>query len=1302
MGEGGESFDDLLAQVARAPEVRPSLERGAILGRRFEIASLVGVGGMGRVYRARDLQTLRDVAIKTLDRHGEVERKRFLRESRVLSMLTHSAIVDYIAHGETPTGDLFLAMEWIEGRDLAKRLERGALAVRDGVMLACGVAHALGAAHAAGIVHRDVKPANVLLQDDDLARPRLVDFGISRTSHATVAMTRTGSLVGTPSYMAPEQIRGERDLDGRVDVFALGCLLYECLTGRPTFEGLDPRAVLAKVLFEEAPRVSWSRSDVPSALDHLVAAMLDKDPTRRPRDGREVAARLEEILGHGDFEPGTPATSDHHRLAERVQRWVAVVVATPPGAQDPQYAPTREEIGPSPAVAELARRHGAELFALGDGTVFLRLRGGDDAASRTAVAARCALALSNLLRDDCVSVGAARLLTGSNSGVGPLVERVVALAREPGRVVVDEHTAGLLDARFHVDRTASGSLVIDREDIIARRPRLLLGRPLSTVGRQREVATLRGVLDEVRSEQVARAVLVTAAPGVGKSRLRHEVLREIDGFDVWFARGDVMSAGAPMVLLSQLARSALDIRESDGREHAWMRVRNGVDRVVPVPDRERVALFLGMLLDAEPDQPTAMLDAARADAIVMGDRVRAACEIFLEASCAARPLLLVLEDLHWGDAPSARIIDTALRRCKDRPLAVLAFARPEVVDSFPHLWAERALEHMRLSELPMRAAERLVREALGADVSESLVARIVQRAAGNALYLEELIRKAATDESGELPTTVQALVQARLDALDAPSRRLLQLGSVYGDVFWLDAVRALLPPDERAKAAAAADTLVARELLEQNESSRFAGERELVFRHSLVREAAFSTLSEEDARTARGLAADWLVEAGETSAFTLAEHYRAAGDKPRSLRWYVRAAQQALERNDVDGTILASERGLACGAAGVPRGELLRRETEAHLVEENHDAARRAFEDGLASATRGSDSWWALAGLAAMSFFQTGRFEQFMGVLRDVENVDAGGGLAGFALLGGSAAVTLCWSGREDAARSYVDRLSTTGEAGWIGLGQTHLDLFFDHSLEIARRRIDDTIATFQASGAARYEMVALWTKGLVLLDLGDYAEACRVLGQASEELLQQRGAWAVRRVRHRVAAVRAAISFQLALARAGRATEAHALYDQMRPGLVATPPSAASADFFASLIAMDEGQSALAVKRLRAAVTLPSGPIVGSAVSGALARALAHQGAFEEAIEHARRGLATSRAAGGGPHFCEVQSHLGLVEGLRGKGDAAGARAALEEASARVSACAARISDPSLRTRFLEHVPENARLADLAQEWRI
>src|SRR5258708_7784329 len=293
-------------------------------------------------------------------------------------------------------------------------------------------------------------------------------------------------------------------------------------------------------------------------------------------------------------------------------------------------------------------------------------------------------------------------------------------------------------------------------------------------------------------EWVVWGVLLVGAAGAGKSRLRIEFVRRVPPeVECWSGRGDPMRSGSPFGLLAAAVRRAAGVQDGAPAEQKWARLRARVERHVPNADVHRVAEFIGEMVGApSAEEPSTQLRAARYDATLMGDQTQRAWLELVAGECAAHPLLLVLEDLQWGDAPSIRLVDAALRVLPDQPLFVVALARPEVFDVFPRLWDERVHE-VRVGELGKRACETLVRQIRGDDTALEHVARLVERSAGNAFYLEELVRAAAAGLD-DLPGTVLAMVQARLEALGAEARRVLRAASVFGEIFWSGGVPALL------------------------------------------------------------------------------------------------------------------------------------------------------------------------------------------------------------------------------------------------------------------------------------------------------------------------------------------------------------------------------------------------------------------------------------------------------------------------------------------------------------------------------
>jgi serine/threonine protein kinase len=278
------------------PPTRDDLERpGVVVDGRFELVSVLGHGGMGTVWRARQVALARDVALKLLAL-SESHAPRLREEALALAQLRHPNIVSVIDFGSDARGRPYLAMELVEGESLERRLARtGPLGAAEALRLLDPVLDALGYAHRRGVIHRDLKPSNVLLDGAGHAlAPKLVDFGIALRLAPDAARLTGTNVIGTPAYMAPEQIRGER-VDARTDVWGVAALLYELIEGEPPFGIEDPYSVLARVV-SGAPRTPTGALAQAPALWAALLAALSKAPSARPQSMTALRERLAESL----------------------------------------------------------------------------------------------------------------------------------------------------------------------------------------------------------------------------------------------------------------------------------------------------------------------------------------------------------------------------------------------------------------------------------------------------------------------------------------------------------------------------------------------------------------------------------------------------------------------------------------------------------------------------------------------------------------------------------------------------------------------------------------------------------------------------------------------------------------------------------------------------------------------------------------------------------------------------------------------------------------------------------------------
>jgi hypothetical protein len=295
----------------------------------YRVLKMLGAGGMGLVFHAEDPLLGRPVALKVMSPTAAadpINRERFLREAKATAAVEHDHIVAIYHVGED-RGVPFLAMPLLRGESLEERLAKGGkLAVAEALRIGREITEGLSAAHRHGLIHRDVKPANVWLEAGS-GRVKLLDFGLARTGRETARLTQSGYIVGTPSYMAPEQARAE-DVDARADLFSLGCILYRAVTGRPPFPGEDVLSVLSALATATPPPPCVVDPAVPPELSALITALLTKDPARRPESARVVADKL-------------AALAKAEATRDRIKRQSAVATAALPSPPAGKSRPRR-------------------------------------------------------------------------------------------------------------------------------------------------------------------------------------------------------------------------------------------------------------------------------------------------------------------------------------------------------------------------------------------------------------------------------------------------------------------------------------------------------------------------------------------------------------------------------------------------------------------------------------------------------------------------------------------------------------------------------------------------------------------------------------------------------------------------------------------------------------------------------------------------------------------------------------------------------------------------------------------------
>lgn len=913
----------------------------------------LGTGGMGTVWRAWDERLRRQVAVKRI-LAGSVPcaRERLLREARAVARLNHPAIVQVYDLVERDDGE-WIVLELVNGRTLHGLLkEAGPLAPAQAIRLAREIAEGLAEAHLNGILHRDLKATNVMVTP--AGRAKLLDFGLAKeiaeadpdpAADTEVSLSAPGTILGTCYAMSPEQAQGLQ-LDPRSDLFSLGSLLYEALTGQPPFRAETARESLTRVLTVDPPPLAQVRPGVPQELSDLVCRLLEKEPDDRPSTAGAVAGRLAEILAACPAEiavsgmsgeatlvdgprPEPSFTSGGSRPSGELRRLTVVCcglagVDERSGEARPLDVETLSEA--MDAVRPLAEEVAGELGGCLGGALgnllwlcFGYPQAHEDDAHRAVRAARLLADRIEQLGRWPRTGGGRQLAVRAAVHTGPAMVKPGAPPAErlqlgstldlatglqsavPARTVaVSDASRRLLARGFTTQALAPVRLPGCDEPVPVYRvleaidPRDESGEaPAPLVSRDRELGLL---LDRFRLARAGtgQAVVISGEAGIGKSRLVRALREGLAGDADWLiGYGSPYTQGSPFLPVIELLERSMFSAAGASPEQKLAQLEDllrqyGLDLEESVPF---LASLLSLPIPERYPPPTLSPDMRRR-------RTLAVLVELLGAMAERRPQVMIVEDLHWVDPTTLELLDLLLEETPSLPLLLVLTFRP----GFQPGWRPRAhVTQIGLSRLTDGEVEALIeRVAQGAALPAEVRRQIVDRTDGVPLFVEELTK--AVLESGwsgeepDIPSTLDGSLMARLDRL-GDAKEIAQLAAVIGRVFSFELLAAVsrFPP---AALRSGLDELLQAELVHRR---GLAPRTRYVFKHALIQDAAYLSLLHSQRQQIHARIVEVLTEAlaqaQEVEPEILAHHCEKAGLFAEAAGHLQQAALRALRRS---------------------------------------------------------------------------------------------------------------------------------------------------------------------------------------------------------------------------------------------------------------------------------------------------------------------------------------------------------------------------------------------------------------------
>ncbi len=938
-------------------EPERKLSVGSVVGNKFKIVAELGGGGMGIVYKAVDTKLKRSVALKFLPSKLTRDKEytqRFIQEAQAASSLDHPNICTIFEISETNDQEIFIAMAYYAGTTLKRKIKQGALPVLDAVEYGIQIAQGLDKAHSGGIVHRDIKPANVMITEENFVK--ILDFGLAKLTGQT-GMYDDSRILGTAAYMSPEQARGE-EVDHRTDLWSLGVLLYEALSGQLPFKGENEQTYIFSILNNSPEPITELRSEIPEELERIIYKCLRKKLDDRYQSAQMLLSHLQKLRSTLERETKDRILQQEERAKiakEAERRHVTVMCIEITG-----YAELLEKMDPEEVASLMNRyfkifgsietKYGVRVDKQSENniTIFFGVPKAMEDAPKKAI--NVAIEIRNKIQQftkmenlpvsidvrigintgiviigvmddeekrDIPVIGeavnvASQLKDITATGriyVGPLTHKytheeykykplkIITFKGKPGPVPVFE----LLSEQEKIHRTGLG---IDREI------------HSDMVGREKDLNKLHLHLMKVINGEGSITNVIGEA-GIGKSRLILELTNIDEIAKINLLKGRALSIGKNLSFhpIIDILKNWIGIEEKDNSGEAVQKLEKAIRRVYPDGADEIypfISTLMGMKIAGEHAKRLKGIEGEALEKLILKS-----LRELIEKIAEEKPLVIIFEDLHWADQTSVKFLESLYRLAENNPILFINVFRPDYRDTSKRIlrtvksrYKEFCTE-IHLESLDENQSEILINNLLKIEgLSPGIKDIVIKKTGGNPFFIEEVMRSFIDDgvveitdgkfritkkvDSVIVPDSINEVLMARIDKLDEETKSLLKIASVIGRNFFYKILVDVAETVEEVDERL--DYLKDIQLVLKRERMR---EIEYLFKHALAQEAAYESILLKKRKKLHLKIANSIesVFSDRIHEFygMLALHYSKGEDLDKAEEYLIKAGEEALK-----------------------------------------------------------------------------------------------------------------------------------------------------------------------------------------------------------------------------------------------------------------------------------------------------------------------------------------------------------------------------------------------------------------------